>query len=34
MKPYYQDNAATICCGNCREIVPTLGRFDLRVQET
>jgi DNA modification methylase len=28
-KPYYQDTAVTIFCGDCREIVPTLGRFDL-----
>lgn len=29
LEPYYQDEQATIYCGDCREILPTLGRFDL-----
>ena len=29
VKPYYCDGAVCILHGDCREIVPTLGRFDL-----
>ncbi len=28
-KPYYDEDGITIYCGDCRQIVPHLGRFDL-----
>jgi len=28
-KPYYEDDSVFLIHGDCREIVPTLGRFDL-----
>lgn len=33
MKPYYEDDAVCIILGDCREIVPTLGRFDLLLKK-
>ena len=29
MKPYYSERGIQIFCGDCREILPRLGRFDL-----
>lgn len=29
MNPYFKDDAVTIYLGDCREILPTLGKFDL-----
>jgi DNA modification methylase len=29
MKPYYEQDGCTIYHGDCREVLPTLGRFDL-----
>ena len=31
--PYYADESCTIYCGDCREILPTLGRFDLMLTD-
>ena len=33
MTQYYQDDYVTIIHGDCREIVPTLWRFDLLLTE-
>jgi site-specific DNA-methyltransferase (adenine-specific) len=33
MKPYYQDDAVQIFCGDCREIVPALGPVDAVVTD-
>lgn len=29
MTPFYQEDGITIYCGDCREILPSLGEFDL-----
>lgn len=29
IKPYYQDSSGTIYCGDCREVLPQVGRVDL-----
>jgi len=29
IEPYYQDDACTIYCGDCREVLPELGQVDL-----
>ncbi len=33
MKPYYQDDYVALYHGDCREIVPTLGKFDLMLTD-
>lgn len=33
LKPYYQDNSVAIYHGDCRDIIPQLGRFDLMVTD-
>jgi site-specific DNA-methyltransferase (adenine-specific) len=32
-KPYYQDDAVTLYHGDCRELIPQLGRFDLVITD-
>ena len=32
-KPYYQDEHVTLYCGDCREILPELGKFDLLIAD-
>ena len=31
MEPYYDKDGITIYCGDCREVLPTLGVFDLSI---
>lgn len=33
MTPYYQDGMVTIYCGDCREILPTLGPVDVVITD-
>lgn len=33
MKPYYQDEAVTIYCGDCREILPQLPKVDTLITD-
>ncbi len=33
MNPYYQDEYVTLYCGDCRDILPTVGTFDLVVTD-
>ena len=32
-KPYYQDAHVTLYCGDCREILPELGKFDCVIMD-
>ena len=32
-KPYYQDDHVTLYCGDCRKILPELGKFDLLIMD-
>ena len=32
-KPYYEDSHVTLYCGDCREILPELGKFDCVVTD-
>ena len=33
IEPYYQDDSVTLYLGDCREILPQLGRFDLMLTD-
>jgi len=33
MKPYYTDSHCAIYHGDCEELLPTLGRFDIKYCE-
>jgi hypothetical protein len=33
VKPYYDEGGITIYLGDCRELLPELGTFDLEIDE-
>ena len=33
MKPFYDDGGIVIYCGDCRDVAPSLGRFDLMLTD-